>query len=65
MDDFKKMRSDVLFFEKALDGILLEYKDFFGERYRQKKSIRKYAVDHDLNRGSVNYMQKKFYNAFA
>ena len=65
MDDFKKMRSDVLFFEKALDGILLEYKDFFDERYRQKKSIRRYAADHDLNRGSVNYMQKKFYNAFA
>ncbi len=30
-----------------------------------KKSIRKYAADHNLNRGSANYMQKKFYTAFA
>lgn len=65
MDDFKKMRSDVHFFEKVLDGILSEYKDFFDERFRKKKSIRKYAADHGVNRGSVNYMQKKFYNAFA
>ena len=42
-----------------------EYKEFFDERFRKKKSIRKYAADHNLNRGSVNYMQKKFYNAFA
>ena len=42
-----------------------EYKEFFDERFRQKKSIRKYAADHNLNRGSVNYMQKMFYNAFA
>ena len=65
MDDFKKMRADVLYFEKTLDGILSEYKEFFDERFRKKKSIRKYAADHDLNRGSVNYTQKKFYNAFA
>lgn len=65
MDDFKKMRSDVLFFEKTLDGILSEYKESFDERFRKKKSIRKYVADHNLNRGSVNYTQKKFYNAFA
>lgn len=65
MEDFKKMRSDILYFEKVLDGILSEYKEFFDERFRKKKSIRKYAAEHNLNRGSVNYIQKKFYNAFA
>lgn len=64
-EDFKKMRSDVLFLEKMLDSILSEYKAFFDERFRQKKSIRQYAAEHDLNRGSVNYIQKKFYTAFA
>ena len=65
MDDFKKMRSDIYFFEKILDSFLSEYKDFFDERFRPKKSIRKYAADHNINRGSANYMQKKFYTAFA
>ena len=65
MDDFNKMRSDVYYFEKTLDGILSEYKEFFDERFRKKKSIRRYAADHGVNRGSVNYTQKKFYNAFA
>lgn len=53
------------FFEKMLESILSHYKDFFDERFRQKKSIRKYAADHNLNRGSVNYTQKKCYTAFA
>lgn len=65
MDDFKKMRSDVHFFEKILESILSEHKDFFNERYKEKKSIRQYAAAHNLNRGSVNHIQKKFYTAFA
>ncbi|MDO4562931.1 MAG: hypothetical protein Q4C12_03760 [Clostridia bacterium] len=28
-------------------------------------SIRKYAEEHGLNRGSVDYMQRKFFTAFA
>lgn len=64
-EDFKKMRSDVLFFEKMLESILSEYSDFFKERFKEKKSIRQYATEHNLNRGSVNYIQKKFYTSFA
>ena len=65
MDDFKKMRSDVHFLKKMLESILSEYKEFFIERYKDRKSIRKYAAEHNLNRGSVNHIQKKFYTAFA
>ena len=65
MDDFKKMRSDVHFFEQMLESILSEYKSFFNKRFKEKKSIRKYAAEHDMNRGSVNHIQKKFYTAFA
>lgn len=65
IDNFKKIRSDIMYFEKTLEGILSEYKEFFNECFRQKKSIRKYAADHVLNRGSVIYMQKKLYNTFA
>lgn len=65
MDDFKKLRSDVHFLEKMLESILSEYKEFFIERYKDRKSIRKYAAEHNLNRGSVNHIQKKFYTAFA
>ncbi len=42
-----------------------EYRDFFNERFVKKKSIRKYAAEYNLNRGSVNHIQKKFYIAFA
>ena len=62
---FKKMRSDIRYFEKMLDSILSEYRDYFNERFIIKKSIRKYAAEHNLNRGSVNHIQKKFYTAFA
>ena len=65
MDDFKKLRSDVYFLEKMLESILSEYKEFFIERYKDRKSIRKYAAEHNLNRGSGNHIQKKFYTAFA
>lgn len=60
MDDFKKMRSDVHFLEKMLESILSEYKEFFIERYKDRKSIHKYAAEHNLNRGSVNHIQKSF-----
>ena len=65
MDDFRKLKSDVLFFERMMQSFLSGYHDFFDDRFRKKQSIRRYAAEHNLNRGSVNYLQKKFYAAFA
>ena len=35
------------------------------ERFKEKKSIRQYAKDHNINRGSVDYIQKKFITELA
>ena len=35
------------------------------ERYLEGKSIRKYADEHGINRGSVVYLNQKMINAFA
>ena len=44
--------------------VLREYNQYFRERYYERKSIRKYAADHNLNRGSVEHIQRKFMSAF-
>lgn len=46
-------------------GELNGYKDYFRERFIEGKSIRKYAAEHGINRGSVDYIQKKFFAALA
>ena len=43
----------------CLRTTLLEYAAYFKERFEEGKSIRKYAEEHNLNRGSVAYTQKK------
>ena len=53
------------FLDNALKTILSEYRDYFQERFVEGLSIRKYAVAHQLNRGSVDYLQKKFFSALA
>ena len=45
--------------------VLAEYKDYFQERFVEGLSIRKYAVAHQLNRGSLDYLKKKFFPALA
>ena len=45
--------------------MLSEYQDYFREWFIDGLSIRKYAEDHQLNRGSVDYLQKKFFSALA
>ena len=42
-----------------------EYQDYFQERFVDGLSIRKYAEAHQLNRGSVDYLRKKFFSALA
>ena len=63
--DFAKLKEDLQFLDNAMKTVLAEYKDYFQERFVEGLSIRKYAVAHQLNRGSVDYLQKKFFSALA
>lgn len=63
--DFAKLKEDLQFLDNALKTVLSEYQDYFRERFVKGLSIRKYAEAHQLNRGSVDYRQKKFFSALA
>lgn len=63
--DFAKLKEDLQFLDNALKTVLSEYRDYFRERFVEGLSIRKYAETHHLNRGSVDYLQKKFFSALA
>ena len=63
--DFAKLKEDLRFLDNALKTVLSEYRDYFRERFVEGLSIRKYAEAHQLNRGSVDYLQKKFFSALA
>ena len=63
--DFAKLKEDLRFLDNALKTVLSEYQDYFRERFVEGLSIRKYAEVHHLNRGSVDYQQKKFFSALA
>ena len=60
--DFAKLKEDLQFLDNALKTVLLEYRDYFRERFVEGLSI---PEAHQLNRGSVDYMQKKFFSALA
>ena len=59
------MREDLIFLHKSLRTVLWDYKDYFRERFIQGLSIRKHSEIHQINRGSVDYQQKKFFSALA
>ena len=63
--DFAKLKEDLRFLDNALKTVLSEYKNYFQERFVEGLSIRKYAESDQLNRGSVDYLQKKFFSALA
>ena len=63
--DFAKLKEDLQFLDNAMKTVLSEYRDYFQERFVEGLSIRKYAEAHHLNRGSVDYLQKKFFSALA
>ena len=62
---FAKLKEDLQFLDDALKTVLTKYQDYFRERFVDGLSIRKYAEAHQLNRGSVDYQQKKFFSALA
>ena len=63
--DFSKLKEDLQFLDNALKTVLAAYQDYFRERFVDGLSIRRYAEAHQLNRGSVDYQQKKFFSALA
>ena len=63
--DFQILVEDLSFIQTCLKTTLSDYKSYFLERFKEKKSIRQYAKDHNLNRGSVDYIQKKLITALA
>ena len=63
--ELNAMKEDITFLRDCFKTVLLQYQLFFKERYMEDKSIRKYAEEHELNRGSVVYMNKKMVDAFA
>lgn len=64
-EDFRELKSDILFLKNCLGTVLRDYADYFEERFVKGLSIRKYAQAHDLNRGSVDHLQRKFFTALA
>ena len=64
-NDFRELKSDLLFLQNCLKTVLRDYAGYFEERFVQGLSIRKYAQAHDLNRGSVDHLQRKFFAALA
>lgn len=49
----------------ALKMVLVIYRGYFQERFVEGLSMRKYAEAHHINRGSMDYLQKKFLFALA
>lgn len=63
--EYGQAKENVAFLDAALAGDLVEYADYFRERFVEGRSIRKYAAAHGINRGAVDYIQKKFFSALA
>lgn len=64
-DDYIALKEDLLFINSCLKTTLKEFCDYFKERFYEGKSLRKYAEDHGINRGSADYIQKKLIAALA
>ena len=64
--DFAKLKEDLQFLDSALKTVLAPYQNYFRERFvNGRLSIRRYAEAHQMNRGSVDYLQKKLLTALA
>lgn len=64
--EFDTLLEDVRFTNTCFKTVLKEYSDLFYGCYGSKQlSIRKYAEEHQMNRGSVVYLQEKMVKAFA
>ena len=65
LEDKIIISTDHDFLHDCLKNLLSEYKDFAKGCFFDGQSIREYATAHNLNRGSVEYLRKKFFQDFA
>ena len=65
VEDYPIVVEDVKFLHQCFKTTLKDYWQFFQERIIEGKSIRKYAEDHNINRGSVEYQQKRLIVALS
>lgn len=63
--DTQKLIEDVEFTREAFDTLLTEYKPFFEAHCVNKQSIRNYAKENGINRGSAEHLKRKMLAAFA
>lgn len=64
-EEFTILNTDCRFMTSCFDTVLLEYKDYFTERYIDKLSVRKYAEAHNMSRGSVEHIERKMLQQLA
>ena len=64
-EDYQIIREDLNFLTSCLKTTLAPYNDLFRGRFMEGQSLRKYAATSGLNRGSVDYMQKKLFTTLA
>ena len=58
--DFDIVKEDLKFLNDCLKTVLKSYGTYFRERYVEGQSVRKYAEAHNMNRGSVDHLNRKF-----
>jgi hypothetical protein len=63
--EYQAIREDLNFLNACLKTTLSSYNELFKGRFVDGLSIRKYAEVTGINRGSVDYLQKKFFTALA
>lgn len=56
---------DLKFIKTCFQTVLRDYAEFFNERFIKRLSIRKYAEVHNMNRGSVENIQRKMYKKLS
>ena len=64
-EDFQAIREDMNFLSNCLKTVLAPYNALFKGRFVEGQSIRKYAETNDMNRGSVDYAQRKLFTILA
>ena len=63
--EFRFLKEDLKFLQDCTNTVLTEYKTLLDDKFYRQLSVRKYAEMAGISRGSVDYMQKKFFLAFA
>lgn len=62
---FNMLHEDCKFIDNIFNTVLLDYKNFFSERYIKGLSVRKYAEAHGKNKGSVEHTERKMITILA